>query len=474
MSCPCTTQDPCCPAPGTPLDPAQEPLDSEVGNFVTAVYGSVTKTLSPTGQVVWTLPCDLDAGLPANPRNIGEGTFCYLLRLVRDGIEGAVGPAGPTGPAGPSGAPAYSTISTAFTQPTLGSPLFSFSLVSAAWVAPEMILFIETCGWVRVESKSGNTVLATLLVPISSPPPSVAVGAGVGPTGPQGVAAGAPDTVATPVFSPLTGAYGAAQSVTITTTTPGAVIYYTIDGSLPGVGSLVYTAPFTVADNRVVKAIGIRAGFLDSAVATATYNIRVATPVAAPAAGSYTGSQAVTLTTVTPGASIRYTVDGSTPTDVTGTLYSGPVTIAASATLKAVAFKAGMDNSTVLTQVYSITPTFLVRWGNSTSSTLNEAGILGLANSATVSSIQRSWNFGAFAAGTYQFFIIPDGQGSPRATDGFWLAPFPVDIAGATEGYNDGTQNGWSYELVTVSGVVQRVYRTKYALEGGVTIETFV
>lgn len=59
-----------------------EPLASEVENFITAIYGTVTKE-KVNGQWVWTLPCDLSAAEPVTgfPRLAGEGTECYLLRL---------------------------------------------------------------------------------------------------------------------------------------------------------------------------------------------------------------------------------------------------------------------------------------------------------------------------------------------------------------------------------------------------------
>lgn len=82
-----------------------------------------------------------------------------------------------------------------------------------------------------------------------------------------------------------------------------------------------------------------------------------AQPTFSPVAGTYTGTQTVTISTVTSGAAIYYTTDGSTPTfPVTGTtlLYSGPVSVAASETLKAVATKAGLANSTVGTAAYVI------------------------------------------------------------------------------------------------------------------------
>ena len=53
----------------------------------------------------------------------------------------------------------------------------------------------------------------------------------------------------------------------------------------------------------------------------------VAAPTFSPAAGTYTSAQTVTISTTTSGASIRYTTDGSTPSETAGTLYSGPITV---------------------------------------------------------------------------------------------------------------------------------------------------
>jgi HK97 family phage major capsid protein len=79
----------------------------------------------------------------------------------------------------------------------------------------------------------------------------------------------------------------------------------------------------------------------------------VATPKALPIAGAYTGAQSVDLTCDTAGALIYYTVDGSTPT-AAKTLYNGPVAVAASKTIKAIAIKAGMTDSEILSAAYVI------------------------------------------------------------------------------------------------------------------------
>jgi hypothetical protein len=81
---------------------------------------------------------------------------------------------------------------------------------------------------------------------------------------------------------------------------------------------------------------------------------QVATPTFSPGSGTYSSAQSVTISTSTSGATIRYTTDGSTPTSTTGTVYSGPVTISSSSTLKAIAYEAGFVDSNVATATYTI------------------------------------------------------------------------------------------------------------------------
>ena len=60
----------------------------------------------------------------------------------------------------------------------------------------------------------------------------------------------------------------------------------------------------------------------------------------------------VTITCNTPGAEIRYTLDGRTPTATTGILYTGAIHVATTTTLRAAAFKSGYVASPVDTQTY--------------------------------------------------------------------------------------------------------------------------
>ena len=53
------------------------------------------------------------------------------------------------------------------------------------------------------------------------------------------------------------GSFPGPQQIELSTTAEKAVIYYTLDGSTPGVSSLKYTAPFTIRSNCTLKAVSI-------------------------------------------------------------------------------------------------------------------------------------------------------------------------------------------------------------------------
>lgn len=98
-------------------------------------------------------------------------------------------------------------------------------------------------------------------------------------------------TVATPTFSPAAGAVDAGTVVTISTTTTGATIYYTIDNSDPSPSSTAGST-YTINTAVTIKAIAVKDGS-NSAVATAAYTINSGgSDTTAPTAGtaiSFTG-----------------------------------------------------------------------------------------------------------------------------------------------------------------------------------------
>ncbi|WP_410564016.1 chitobiase/beta-hexosaminidase C-terminal domain-containing protein [Amycolatopsis sp. cmx-4-61] len=79
----------------------------------------------------------------------------------------------------------------------------------------------------------------------------------------------------------------------------------------------------------------------------------VAAPTFSPPGGTYSTAQTVTISSATSGATIRYTVDGSTPT-ASSTLYSGPISVPNSRTVNAIALKSGSTTSPVSSATYTI------------------------------------------------------------------------------------------------------------------------
>ncbi len=77
--------------------------------------------------------------------------------------------------------------------------------------------------------------------------------------------------VLTPTFSPVAGSYSTDQSVTISDATGGATIYYTTNGFTPTTGSAIYSGPVAVTTAQTLEAIGVLAGYTNSATASAAY-----------------------------------------------------------------------------------------------------------------------------------------------------------------------------------------------------------
>ena len=153
------------------------------------------------------------------------------------------------------------------------------------------------------------------------------------------------------------GKYVTSTIVSISDATAGATIYYTLDGTTPTTKSPKYTAPIKVLDSETIKAIAVAAGHAESAVASAAYTLDVATPVFSPAAGTYSTAQSVKITDATAGATIYYTINGTTPTPAS-TKYTAAIAVKAAETIKAIAVAAGHTESAVASATYTIgTPT---------------------------------------------------------------------------------------------------------------------
>lgn len=90
-----------------------------------------------------------------------------------------------------------------------------------------------------------------------------------------------------------------------------------------------------------------------------TTSVTTSMPIASIAAGTYTSNQTVSLSDATAGVSIYYTTDGTTPTS-NSKLYSEPITVSSTETLKAIAIATDGDSSAVSSVDYTISQSVVV------------------------------------------------------------------------------------------------------------------
>ena len=132
---------------------------------------------------------------------------------------------------------------------------------------------------------------------------------------------------------------------------------YTFNGSASGEIVVTVTKPSKAAKALYVKSVVV------------TYTTGSSTPICneptfSPAAGTYYDPVNVTLNCATTGATIRYTLDGTNPTATTGTVYTSPISVTSTTTIKAIATATGYDPSSVASATYTIftpetyTPTY--------------------------------------------------------------------------------------------------------------------
>ncbi len=165
-----------------------------------------------------------------------------------------------------------------------------------------------------------------------------------------------------PVLTPAPGVYNndvqVAMTATTTPTTSGVRIFYSTDGGDPPTTPVTlgnYSAPITLSSTTTMKAQATRSFFPYSSITTHQYVLEAAAPTITPNGTTATGTVDVALASLTNGAEIRYSLDGTDP-DEGATLYSAPIRLTANATLRARAFKAGYEFSEVSSADFLIQP----------------------------------------------------------------------------------------------------------------------
>ena len=116
-------------------------------------------------------------------------------------------------------------------------------------------------------------------------------------------------------------------TVTLACNTADAKIYYTLDETDPTEASVEYGAPFRITkDSTVVKAIAVKQGFDNSAVAKAVVSVKRIAKTPIITLKWEEGYSVITLHKTTADADIYYNFTGSAKEDESG-VYAGPITV---------------------------------------------------------------------------------------------------------------------------------------------------
>ena len=222
------------------------------------------------------------------------------------------------------------------------------------------------------------------------------------------------------------------MKVQMSTTTPNARIYYTIDGAAPTENSTRYTEPFSVSGICTVKAIAFKDNFIHSNI-TSLYidleNIRCEAPV------FQMSGNVLTITSQTEGTAIYYTLDGSEPT-TESSKYNGPITLTRNGIVKAIAVREGFLNSAV--NIYEVTY-FQVE----TPSFTAEENVLTISCETQGASIYYIIGNGDLAIIEQNRYIGPITLTDNR----------PVRAIGVLDGYRNSTEVVYNHNSITCGDV---------------------
>ena len=161
------------------------------------------------------------------------------------------------------------------------------------------------------------------------------------------------------IFDPPAGSYEAAVEVSMAPLPPYSTVRFTVDGSDPDASSELYSSPISISSTTTIRGIAIHSNGAISSIVAAEYIVsqssplQTAKPQFSPAPGSYPDPTSVTLTSSTPGATIRFTIDGSEPTAL-DEIYTAPIAVDSTRTIRAVAFSSALPESEIATGLFVI------------------------------------------------------------------------------------------------------------------------
>lgn len=305
---------------------------------------------------------------------------------VQVGVPGPQGPPGPTGPASGGGGGGGATGPTGPTGPDIANlypQIGTFAALQSPSLWPGYVAITTDTGLELSNGSTWTSIDTPVAVPVlpgtftfatlpsaTSKPNVIAMTTDVGAVQSNGA-------MWQPLYNPTNSTIGIAANSPLAPAQTSVPYAITLTAS-QAVGAPVWSIVFTIGTNTWVidSASGVLSG-TPSAAQTDVVQVQVidasgastqkafsitvaasltpaATPTFAPTAGSYTGSQSVAISCSTASPTIYYTVNGSTPT-TSSTVYTGPITVAVTTTIQAIATASGFTQSAVGFSAYTIT-----------------------------------------------------------------------------------------------------------------------
>jgi alpha-tubulin suppressor-like RCC1 family protein len=260
---------------------------------------------------------------------------------------------------------------------------------------------------------------------------------------PQDVFTSAGSWGATPVpmLTLAPGTYHSTQTLSVSAMS-GAVVHYTTTGATPTEADPVVSGPFSITQNINYGFRAFATGLQPSAAVVAPYDLQPLPPTLSPGPGTYASAQSIALQAAA-GTTIRYTLDGSTPT-ASSLAYSTPIVVGSPTTLTARAFQAGWTTSTSTVAAY----TFVLG-----APSISPPG--GIYTSAQTITLQA-------AAGTTIRYTT-DGS-TPSSGSAIYSAPLTlgssamVRAIASEPGWADSLVNNQAYTIDSIGPVITATY----------------
>jgi hypothetical protein len=230
-----------------------------------------------------------------------------------------------------------------------------------------------------------------------------------------------------PVISPAPGTYNTIQSVALTTSTPNATIYYTLDGTYPNTSSPVYSGPITATTNTTINAIAGAPSFNNSPGVKGSYTIVAPAPSITPQSGTSAGTATVTMSDAVPGAVIYYTNNGSIPT-TSSTVYTGPITVSPQETATQVYYAIAVANGYLQSAPTMVTFTVDLPAGVLAQATVNPTPKLTIP--PNFMGLSMYWNFPSGILGQASTGANLPYQALLNNLTAYYTAPLPIRVLG--------------------------------------------